>query len=564
MTTQETSIAQDSASSRRGLIWPWLVTFAILGVLSPLLSEHFGILWGRVHYRWCAILVVWVVVSLWLQWRQAEKPERVAPTWISVIGYLAVFIQIGVAYLYFTGWVAIVAAICTVGLLVLHLSRQRRMQHAFGTWALLFLLVRLPNQLEGRLLRVYEDLSARIGSAILEWRGVYHVSQANEMVLDAAVVDIRIICNGFYSIYMMVFMAALFVVWKQRPLLYALCVLASSTLVAAVVNGIRVAVVCMITNVSGVNIMETGWLWLMLAVSLALSFLLLLSFDAFFGFFFAEVEEERAKKNLLVRVWNGLCHFGARSLTKIFKVKGVEASGGRWLPVAVFSGLLVMAGFAGSILYYEWTAEGEGRTKFMHSRDELKVIDQESITFERPGWQVLEKTYEEREFASIWGQFSLIWKLKYEDLFVIVALDYPFDKWHDVKVCYSNEGWKIDEERLTDLPSYNGWGASETEMSLPTGDYGFIMCSHLSHIGEPVQAKPTAHQFDMVLYYLHPKQWKAPYGTSVNKDKNTFYQCQVMVRSSFPLSEEQREEVRQMYGDFRNQVKQQIEQMPTP
>jgi len=195
----------------------------------------------------------------------------------------------------------------------------------------------------------------------------------------------------------------------------------------------------------------------------------------------------------------------------------------------------------------------------MQEKRDLAEVGRDDIVFIRPGWKVIEYEEETRAFDSLWGSYSHIWKLRYNDLVCVMALDYPFNKWHDVKRCYTIQGWEVKDENIINGGKDFRWGVSQTDMVLPTGDYGFILCSHCDHLGEIVQPKPTTHDFSMVTHYLKPARWSAPFGISEDKNKNTFYQTQTMVTSYYELDEETKAEIRLMYADFREQCRRKIE-----
>jgi len=540
----------------------WLSALVLLVLLGPLLKDHFDILWGRRHYQWFPLLlVVWVYLCLRL-WRKGEPAED-APSSLGLgLGLLACMCLTAVAYLYYTGWVATMAAIGVLGLLAAYLSGIRRMPGLFGVWALLFLLVRLPHQIEVRLLALFESLSSKIASVIIDQSGSFHVLQGHLLVIDGYEIEIDKICNGFFSVVSMAVLACLYGLWRKRSSFHVALLIGSAFAAGTVINILRVALVGIVYAKADWNLMDSNWLYGMLIVSLTLGLLVVISCDALFSFFLQPVKINGHKKDGrgLVKVWNAIIGFRVSVFLERFRK---PHSSGASAPRPILAGVLTLCllgltAFEASVLYYHW-GFGNYQTYFMHKKEDLAIIDPAEIKFTRPGWQLLKVETEERELSSIWGAYSSIWRLQYHDTMVIMALDYPFDKWHDVKVCYGNLGWKTEREGLLMPESYQSWGASETEMSLPTGDYGFILCSHCDHQGKPVQPKPTTHQFDMVMYYLHPKQWTAPYGIKVDQNQNTFYQTQVMVTAAFPLDEPTKQEIREMYGEFRAQTRALIE-----
>jgi len=540
----------------------WILGLLVLVLLGPLLQDHLRILWGRQHYQWFPLLLG-VVVFLFLRlWRKAEPAED-GPSSLSLgLGLLLCVFLTAVAYLYYTGWVATVAAIGVIGLLAAYLSGIRRMPGLFAVWALLFLLVRLPNQIEKRLLNLFESLSSKIASVIIDQSGTYHVVQGHLLVIDGYEIELDKICNGFFSVVSMVAVACLYALWRKRPCFHVALLIGSAFAVATVVNVLRIATVGIVYGTAGWDLMDSGWVYVMLVASFAFGLLALMSCDALYSFFLQPVATKEKKKDGrgLVKVWNAIVGFRISKVLESFRKPHTSgASAARPVLTSVLAlCLLCLTAFEASVLYYRW-GFGDYQTYFMHDKEKLAIIDPADVQFARPGWKLLDVQTEAREFSSLWGTYSFVWRLEYHDTMVIMSLDYPFDKWHDVKVCYGNLGWKLEAEGLLMPESYKNWGASETEMSLPTGDYGFILCSHCDHMGKPVQPKPTAHQFDMVMYYLHPKQWTAPYGISVDRNQNTFYQTQVMVTAAFPLDEPTKNEIREMYGEFREQTRALIE-----
>lgn len=119
-------------------------------------------------------------------------------------------------------------------------------------------------------------------------------------------------------------------------------------------------------------------------------------------------------------------------------------------------------------------------------------------------------------------------------------------------------GWRITKEKIaSDLPVFE-WQASETDLRLPNGDYGFIMCSHADQMGHKIQPKPLSVDRQSLLYRIDPDQMTYPFGSKWEKDENTHYQTQCMVATTMPLDKATREEIRTMYAIFREQTRKAI------
>lgn len=541
----------------------WLLALVMAILLAPLLHIHFEILWSRQHYQWFPLLTLFILGVFFMRWRKAEVSEDEVPKWILFSGLFFSLLLSVVAYLYFTGWVAMAAAIVGLGVLAGYLSNCRKVDGIFGLWMLLFLFVRLPQQIESRLLILFQNMSAKFASVVIDLNGIFHVVQGEFLVIDGKEIKLSEICSGYFSVISVLVMFSIFVFLRKRPTFHALFLLPAAFGVGTIVNVFRVAAVGIYYASSGENLLDSGWFLGVTVLSFGLGLLFLLSYDALIGFFMQEVDMDGRKTNgwSLAKIWNACVSFRCSSILHYFR----RAKDPQRVPKkrvlmtsALSLSLVALASFEGVVLYYQW-GFGDYQTYFMHDKETLAEVDENQVFFARPGWEVISVETEEREMSSIWGAFSTVWRLRYHDTMVIMALDYPFDKWHDVKRCYTKLGWQVQTEGLVDRGRYDGWGASQTELLLPTGDYGFILCSHCDHRGDVVQPKPTDHQFSMVMYYLHPKQWTAPFGVSVDKNANTFYQTQMMTTSPFPLDDPTKQEIREMYAEFREQTRALIE-----
>lgn len=548
-------------SSKHIGVWLFGIAYALL--LTPLLWEYIDQLLGKPFYKWVPIYVVVLVVAFFNAYRKAPVSKIETAQWTLITVLLCTFLLTVVAYLYYAWWVIMVSALVAIGALFIYLSGFRKIPHLLGLWGALFLLVRLPDQVERRLLGLFEGFSTKIGSVLIDYSGTYHVMQSDLMVIGGYELNVERICNGYFSILTMAAVAALYAFWRRRTIMHSVGLIVVAVIVAASINVLRVAVVGIVYAKTGVDIMQTGWLYALLFVSLFLGTVGIVSVDAFLTLLLQPIERTTSKLDGsgLARLWNWVTDFKVGVFFERFcQSKSSASRGSKALVVVCCSGVIGLCVFEGLILNARRSGE-VGRTRFMHDKSEdLANINPVEVSFTRAGWEVLSFEEEVRKRNSLWGANSFIWKLQYRDVVVIMALDYPFDKWHDVRVCYTNLGWKIQTMAMSNLEQSTGWGASETQMTLPTGDYGFILCSHMDHLGNKVVPKPTASNLNMVGYYLHPKQWQAPFKINVDKDTNTFYQTQVMVTTAFPLDEPTKQEIRDMYGEFREQTRKLIEE----
>ncbi len=444
----------------------------------------------------------------------------------------------------------------------LHLSGYRNIKNLWGLWMLLFLLVRPPYQMTLRIMAWMENLSIKSASLIMDYGSVIHGVQGNVLSLPHHDFEIDAICSGWVSLVSTVATAAVICVVKNRPLLHTVMVLMLAVVSTWILNVLRIMAIVSINLFYQIDCTAAGAYSVFYQLSSFLAaFVFVLSADALTVFILSNVNREGVgpeikefRRGHLAKLWMSVSSFEASSIFARFS----SATTGP-LRVPLFSllifclgGLMVIEAVA---LYYRPMITGK---QVMFGEDQLTKIGKESVVFDRTGWEVIDYNEERRDFASVWGALSSTWRLKYNGITVIMSLDYPFDDWHDVKACYHNIGWAIKDEKIvSQLPLY-AWGASETDMILPNGDAGFILCSHSDHIGNIVEPKPATHDHTMLLYRLRPSEMTAPFGGTMDKNTRTFYQTQCMVATPVPLDEAMKQEIRVMYAQFREQTRKAI------
>ncbi|WP_435692556.1 exosortase U [Rubritalea sp.] len=540
----------------------WLFALVYVVLLSPLLVEYSHSIFGRkIIYHFLPVLWLSLVGLFIFRWKAAAKVEKNAPYWVITLFLSGSFLSAVVGYLYYNAWPVAASVMLMLAALFCYLLSLRKIKGLWGIWVLMLFSLRLPDQIEYRILSLFEGISLKIGSQVLDRVGVAHLMQSDVMVINGYEIAAGRISNSYFSIIAVAALAGLFCVIKRRKALHLCLMVIVGLLVAAGVNVLRVVLVGGIYGYFDVDILKSWWLYALLAVSYGLAFAALLCADAFVAFLLAPVKVDSRKPDGLglSKLWNWIVRINPASVLEKRR-PGKSRIARKIAVVTSCLGLGVLALFSGLIMNEIWSSEGGEKHSMFGSKDELVMIDPTLVQFTRPGWEVLSVETEQRDFASVWGQFSFIWRLQYQDSLVIMALDYPFDSWHDVRVCYTQLGWKVDSIANAESGDFEEWKASETLMGLPTGDYGFILCSHSDQKGGVVQPKPADTGVDMLAYYLNPKQWQEPFKIESDKSLTTYYQTQTMVTTPFPLGEEMKQEIREMYGEFREQTRKLLEE----
>ena len=539
----------------------WVVALLVTVLCLPMIADYFASVGSRPYYRLWPLLAVVIAVMFVIRWRLAPRVESYPPRWILWLMFLLALGLMLFALLYYVPYAAALAWIAFMGVGALYLSSVRRVSNLLGLWLLLFFFMRPPYQVEKRLMTWMEGLSVDTASKLLDYGGTIHAVQGSVLSLVDQDFPLSAICSGQISLISMLVCAAVLCVARRRHFFHSMMLLLVTVMATWVLNILRILIVVKASNRFEINLTEGSYQGGYQLMSFLLGMVLVLCSDSLVIFLYSRAKKDvkdsdmiRRTKSPFSRLWTAASNFELiRVLVYFASSRPLRIGFAQFLFIC-----LLLTSFIGLEAVVKSYRGKVRKLEVMHKEDKLIKIGEESFVIDRNGWEVGSFHTEKRDFESIFGALSSTWRLKFNGLTVTMSLDYPFHQWHDVKVCYGYAGWKLQSERIVrKLPAFK-WQASETNMVLPNGDSGFILCSLTDQLGNPQLPKPTEHDHNMLLYRIRPSQMTPPFGTSYDKDRNTFYQTQCMVATPLPLDEATKEEIRLMYADFREQTRRAI------
>ena len=527
----------------------------------PMLHNYLSVLQERDSYKLWPLLAVVVVVMFVLRWRVAPVAQTYAPRWALWLTFIPGIIMMLFGLLYFVPYAATMGWLAVMATAALYISSFRKVENLLGLWLLLLLFLRPPYQMTLRLMTWMENLSMSTTSKMLDYGGTMHVVQGNTLGLPSHDFRIDHICSSWVSLVSMVACAAVVCVVRNRRLSHCLVVFLMSVLATWILNILRIYLVINVKIRYGLDLVDSVYVGFYHFMSFVLGIGLVLCTDALVVFLYSRAKKDvvdsdmiRRAKSPLARAWTSVSHIELGRLFAYFvSLRPVQI--GRVSFVVLVLMLSSLIAMEAVVTYHR---QAVTKMEFMYDEDGLTKLDENSFVPDRDGWELTSYDTERRDIMNVWGAFSSTWRLKYNGLTVTFSLDYPFHEWHDVKRCYYKVGWQlVDEKILRTLPAFE-WQASETDMLIPNGDAGFILCSNCDHLGGPVVPKPAKHDLSMLVYRLQPSQMTPPFGDSYDQDRRTLYQTQCMVANPRPLSEATKQQIRLMYVDFREQIRRAI------
>lgn len=539
----------------------WVVTALAALLWLPMLHNYFSVLQERDSYKLWPLLALVVVVMFVLRWRRAPVAQTYAPRWALWLSFIPGVIMMLFGLLYYVPYAATMGWLAVMATAALYLSSFRKVENLLGLWLLLLLFLRPPYQLTLRIMTWMENLSISTTSKMLDYGGTMHVVQGNVLGLPSHDFRIDHICSSWVSLVSMVACAAVVCVARNRRLSHCLAVFLMSLVSTWILNILRIYLVVNVKIRYGLDLLDGAYVGIYHFMSFILGIFLVLCTDALVVFLYSRAKKDvidsdmiRRAKSPLSRIWTSVSHIElGRLLAYFVSLRPVQIGRVSFVVILLMLGSLIA--MEAVVTYYR---QAVTKMEYMYDEDGLTKLGENSFVVDRDGWELTSYDTERRDAKNVWGAFSSTWRLKYNGLTVTFSLDYPFHEWHDVKRCYYKVGWQLVGEKIVrELPTFE-WPASETDMLLPNGDAGFILCSNCDHLGGPVVPKPAKHDISMLVYRLQPSQMTPPFGDSYDQDSRTLYQTQCMVANPRPLSEATKEQIRLMYVDFREQTRRAI------
>ncbi len=263
----------------------WLAI--LTAVHLPFLVAYLGGLWRHTHYQFFPFAIgafVWLFAK-----RKSEEPERW--TWPTKILLAVDVVCLAAQPFQYSPWLA---AVGLVALLTAwcFASRDAGYDRRLTYLALLpLLVVRLPLMYDEQLIHWLQRLTTSFASSAMHRFGMLHFREGNVLQFPGKSFMVEEACSGVQSLFTILFLAALVICLKRRSAIHGTVLLASGFFFAGIMNTLRVFSVAFAwekyaTDLSsGISHDVLGY------ICLAVAAVMLMSADAFLGFFSDPVTE---------------------------------------------------------------------------------------------------------------------------------------------------------------------------------------------------------------------------------------------------------------------------------
>ncbi|KAA5543829.1 exosortase U [Roseiconus nitratireducens] len=424
---------------------------------------------------------------------------------------------------------------------------------------LLVMLIRLPLNLDLQLSSALQTFTSKVSSHLLDAAAVTHYLRGNVLELPGGTLFVEEACSGVQSLFTILFLVCLWMVLVRRPLIATPAYLLAGVIWAMVMNVVRITSIALAQEWYGYNWSTgtaheiLGWVCLLVAA------LMMLSTDRLLRVAFYPVPPDESGNlgNPVARIWNAALLLGMPEPTDDeFRSSRPAPQPSRPIPWMTRS-LLVA-----SVLFF-LTSIAFG-ARMMESRIAQVVRPDQRPLLWDPDAALLNTT----SYASLitdhqslreadskqLGNHADVWTVMMDGLPVRIAISQPYPEWHDMRRCYTGNGWQIndwnavlpppetnskDPSAIAETPT-DGWPVSHAELVRESGDYGTLMFCGLTYDRE-LLSPPMAGLLSM-------------FGNRV-KDRSSLrpnvIMLQLWTETQTPIVPEQMTRLRQLFEAFR-------------
>ena len=333
----------------------------------------------------------------------------------------------------------------------------------------LAMLIRLPLALDQVLVLRLQAITSRFASLVLDACRVPHLSANNALTLPERELFVAEACSGIQSVFTLLFLACVVLVWNRRRLILAPLYGLAALGFAIGGNTLRVATIAIVSYYLEFDL-ASGWQHEFLGyLTLSLAVLMLISFDQITTSFFRGLPTSTPtlQSNPVVWLWNRVFNDGTltdlsegyiRSGERDSKRERVESiDSGHWgwaqnLSMRCYA-LVGLSLLSTSIWQATLVERVGGGGLFIEglvlSKPDLGMTSSYLIGELGHGSRYRDgEAPQIGENADVWT-YSLVGSAKSVDGQCVFTQTY--DSWHELCLCYELRGWRVLSRRVESL-----------------------------------------------------------------------------------------------------------------
>lgn len=560
-------------------------TASLIGLLlivlgyAPMLYLHGQSLWSREHYQFFPLLLAGVVLLFVSRRKSLVSVQRAQAnrSWAMRFNSAALVLSLMLFVLSLvidSPMIAATSFVFTTGCLLHRAFGWSQSGAWLPPWMMLWLVVPPPNGLDYQLITWLQRQTATAASLCLDVLGYDHLMTGVILEVPDAKFFVDEACSGVHSLLALLAATCLFVVWGRRPALQAMGLLVAAMCWSGFGNILRIVTITVAFQQWEIDL-TTGWQHDALGMAtFAISFGLLLSTDRWLHAFMSPVEPDEDNASRFGQLWNrwiagtwlpggprdefeegeeveedsptdssAHTHEDSGSPFRLSRLGWIFA-------VCV----VVLGGTQFTVLASNPELTSNGLNSFLALYED---IQRDTLPDEQASWKWVDYGVEHRQWESVLGRCSQIWKYTSPYGTAHVALDYPFVGDHDLSVCYSNQGWEVTEETRHNVElDGNSSPFVEVHLQKHSGEHGLLFYTLFDTDGQSMNQSNNELWKQILYRFERSPLFNAAESKGLWKRVHRVesYQFQLFVPTNGPLTEAQREEVRERFVDMRKKI----------
>ena len=502
--------------------------FLIAFGFAPLLAAFFVNLWDRPHYQFFPLAIAGALFLAWSRLKEVSRPLEPGSRSLTVLMLSISFLLLVVGAVFWSPWLGGIAAMITLAGVVWWTGGYRLFKSMLPAMLLLLLIIPPPLNADARLVQDLRLIAVAWSSRLLDVLGVTHSLSGNVIELPRQSLLVDEACSGINSVLIMLACALFYGLWRRRPAIHILVCMVSSTAFVLLGNMARITVGAWVKFRFGMDILSGRPHELTGLVLLVTYLVLILSMDQLLVFLTSPVRSRSApssapaeQKQAAAAPRRAPLHFSpfwGQAVGCAFAVLGLLELGRGWSH------------------YHELPA----------GLAIPKTSLREGATFALPdqigAWKRLNMEVPPLQRIETRGVYSQIWHYRRGDILASLAIDYPFEGYHDVSVCYTLRGWDLHQQAVHPGTTSNGNSPfAEAQMLNHLGLHGELWFSVVDEHGRWLPGEDRSLSLRNALARFKVAGAREP----------VTYQVQALVTGFNPLRPQEREQVQQFFQESR-------------
>ncbi|MEI6076704.1 MAG: exosortase U [Verrucomicrobiota bacterium] len=407
---------------------------------APLLALFFSSLWNRSTYQFFPMALIGSGLLAWRVVKEKEVHLASVTLWsirlLSLTGVLLFLL----AYVVWSPWLSFIAFLVTLVALLWGLGGKSLLLTFVPALLMVLAILPPPFNWDQTLTLWLRSVAMDVCSALLDCFQVTFARDGNTIQLPGKVLFVEEACSGINSFILCNVVCLFWLLWQRRPLQWLLLAMPATSLYVMLGNIIRITSGAIMYYYRRVDLLS-GWKHEAFGLALLLGYCgLILSLDQLLVFLNRPVTARASRGSVPALI----------PLPAGPELPALSAPRSHPLFGFPFVGvLIVIVALGATALQLRHMGSHPIRVALSDFKTSRPI--QLSLPQKVDGWDRINNDSGDRAMVETLAVHSIIWRFQRDGIMTSIAVDYPLNGFHNVRICYVGNGWNVvSEGRLLD------------------------------------------------------------------------------------------------------------------